>query len=594
MRCTLSAVAAACLSAIPLPAPAAEKAAPDSRNVRAGHVIPDENYCDQPYVVVTRDGNWLCTLTTGPFDESGPRQHVVAAISADHGRTWSGLIDIEPPGEVQSSWVVPLVTPGGRVYAFYNYNGDHVRQLPRAPHVATVLGWYVYKFSDDHGRTWSKERSRLPMRLTACDRANDWQGKVQMFWGIDKPNVVGPDAVFAFTKLGRHMLELGEGWVYRSDNVLTERDPAKLRWELLPEGDHGIRAPEFGSVQEEHNIVPLADGSLYCVYRTTLGHPCHAYSRDGGRAWEKPRPMTYAPGGRTIKHPRACPMVWRTAGGKFLFWFHNHGGRTYEGRNPAWIAGGVEREGRIHWSQPEILLYDGDPKVRMSYPDLIEQDGRYWVTETQKTVARVHEIDKTLLEGLWGQGQAKDVARDGLLVELGADELKTVEARLPRAPGLAEGAGLAIELWLRFETVAAGQVVLDSRAPDGRGLALTTAGQGALRIELSDGGEQAAWETDPGALRPGKLHHVVVNVDGGPKIITFVVDGVLCDGGAARPAGWTRFPSGLDDVSGTGALRVGASLKGRVELLRVYGRYLRTSEAVAHFHAGAQPSHFMR
>ncbi len=40
----------------------------------------------------------------------------------------------------------------------------------------------------------------------------------------------------------------------------------------------------------------------------------------------------------------------------------------------------------------------------MSYPDLIEQDGRYWITETQKTVARVHSVDPELLEGLWKQG----------------------------------------------------------------------------------------------------------------------------------------------------------------------------------------------
>jgi len=76
------------------------------------------------------------------------------------------------------------------------------------------------------------------------------------------------------------------------------------------------------------------------------------------------------------------------------------------------------KESSIHWSQPEIVLYDTDPKnclfdpktrmpgpgLGMSYPDLIEQDGRYWITETQKTVARVHSVDPELLEGLWKQG----------------------------------------------------------------------------------------------------------------------------------------------------------------------------------------------
>ena len=47
---------------------------------------------------------------------------------------------------------------------------------------------------------------------------------------------------------------------------------------------------------------------------------------------------------------------------------------------------------RIEWSQPEILLYDDDPYIRMSYPDLVEDGGKFYVTETQKNVGRVHEI----------------------------------------------------------------------------------------------------------------------------------------------------------------------------------------------------------
>ena len=75
-------------------------------------------------------------------------------------------------------------------------------------------------------------------------------------------------------------------------------------------------------------------------------------------------------------------------------------------------------------------------------------------------------------------------------------------------------------------------------------------------------------------------------VDAGPKIITFVVDGVLCDGGEARPCGWGRCQGELADVSGSGKLRVSPSLGGDLKGLRIYRRYLRTSEAVANYHAG--------
>ena len=72
---------------------------------------------------------------------------------------------------------------------------------------------------------------------------------------------------------------------------------------------------------------------------------------------------------------------------------------------PVWLCGGVEvdsDDGRvIRWSQPEIALYDDDSYVRMSYPDLVEDNGCYYLVETQKDKARVHQLDPALLEGLW-------------------------------------------------------------------------------------------------------------------------------------------------------------------------------------------------
>ena len=52
----------------------------DWRNVRTGYRIPDENYGDQPYVVVTKDGHGLCTLTTGPGREGQRGQHIGGAF----------------------------------------------------------------------------------------------------------------------------------------------------------------------------------------------------------------------------------------------------------------------------------------------------------------------------------------------------------------------------------------------------------------------------------------------------------------------------------------------------------------------------------
>ena len=556
-------------------------AAEDPRNVRFGNVIPDEGYCDQPYVVITKEGNWLCTLTTGPGRESKPGQHVVSTISTDKGKTWSELVDIEPSDGPAASWVVPLIVPSGRVYVFYNYNGDNINSLPGEGKftVDTLFGWYCYKYSDDGGRSWSAERYRLPMRVTACDRDNNWKGKVQIFWGIDKPSVVGDNVLFAFTKMGRYRFDDGEGWLFKSDNILAETDPTKLRWTLLPDGDYGIRAPEFGLTQEEHNIVPLAGNKLYCVYRTTTGYPCHSFSGDGGRTWTKPVHMTYEPKGRRIKTPRACPKLWRTADGRFLFWFHNNSGQGFKGRNPAWIIGGVERDGHIHWSQPEMLLYDPDVNTKMSYPDLIEQDGRYWVTETQKSIARVHEIDKGLLEGLWNQKSNKQRAGGNLLLEWRPGETGGAPV-LPRTIDLTQSGGITLDCWIQLDNLAAGQVLLAGQGANGKSVSLITVPGGAVRLQLSDGKTTAAWDCDPGLLQAGKLHHVVAIADAGPRIISFVVDGILCDGGQSRIQGWGRWEGILGTLLDAGELTVDPALKS----LRIYDRYLRTSEAIGNFH----------
>ena len=157
---------------------------------------------------------------------------------------------------------------------------------------------------------------------------------------------------------------------------------------------------------------------------------------------------------------------------------------------------------------------------------------------------------------------------------------------MPKSLDLRQGAGLSVDLWVRFKDLAPGQVLLDSRDAKGRGFCLATAHAGAVRLELNDGRASAAWECDAGVLKRGKLHHVVAVVDARCRIITFVVDGVLCDGGEARPAGWGRYKTPLGDVRGSGRLLVAPSLRGQWKHLRLYGRYHRTSEAVGNYHAG--------
>src|SRR6266542_3152919 len=89
---------------------------PDMRLITTGAIIPDEGYSDQPYIVKTADGAWLCVITTGPGQEGAGGQHVVTRRSTDQGKTWSEAVAVEPSDGPEASYAVLLATPNGRVY----------------------------------------------------------------------------------------------------------------------------------------------------------------------------------------------------------------------------------------------------------------------------------------------------------------------------------------------------------------------------------------------------------------------------------------------------------------------------------------------
>jgi hypothetical protein len=601
----------------------------DMRNITTGLEIPTITYSDQPYIVKTDDGAWLCCVTTGVGREGEPGQIVTTLRSTDQGRSWSEPVLVEPADGPEASWAVMLKIPGGRVFIFYIHNTDNLREIVADPGPwfpngtckrVDSLGYFVFKTSDDGGRTWSGARHAIPMREMDIDRKNPYGGKIRYFWNVGKPFIHAGAAFVSVHKVGgfgEGFFTRSEGVLLKSPNLLTEPDPEKIAWETLPDGEFGLGTPPGGGpIAEEQSYVTLSDGSFYAVYRSIDGHPVNAYSRDGGHTWTTPQYKQYA-NGRLMKHPRAANFAWKCENGRYLYWFHNHGGRfirehanrrtiAYEDRNPVWVSGGVEvdtPQGRvIQWSQPEILLYDDDPYIRMSYPDLIEEGGVYYFSETQKDKARTHMVDPALLEGLWDQfsGSPTQVVAAGLVLNLPKQDLAApLKTALPRLPDFlkrdAQRAdygtkdlrqGFSIDLWLRLDALDGGQVLLDNRTPEGKGFCVQTTAGGALEIVLNDGRTENRWDCDAGELHAGADQHVVIIVDGGPKLILFVVDGVLNDGGNARQFGWGRFNPHYRGPNGADVLQVGGSLKGQILALRVYNRALRVSEAVRNYRAG--------
>lgn len=620
-----SLILAAALAAAPALAAEAPKSdgagIPDPRHIANGREIPSRGYADQPYIVKTDDGAWLCVMTTGSGKEGDPGQTVVSMRSMDQGRNWDSIIPLEPVDGPEASYAVLLKVPNGRIYCFYNHNTDRVPEVKREDRGVykrvDSLGHYVFKYSDDGGRTWSAKRYEVPIREFECDKNNVYGGKLRFFWNVGRPLILGDAAIMVIHKvgaMGEGFFAQSEGAFFKSKNILTERDPEKISFETLPDGEVGLRTPVGGGrVAEEQSLVSLSDGSLYCVYRTIDGWPTGAYSADGGRTWTAPAYKTYAPGGRRVKHPRAANFAWNCSNGKFLYWFHNHGGRfigalgaagkdgrsPYDDRNPAWLMAGREVDTpqgrRIEWSQPEILLYDDDPYIRMSYPDLVEEDGVFYITETQKNIGRLHAIPGALVEGLFNQWDNAAVCTNGVVLNLPGGKPIPAEAAMPKLPALNARdnkrpdhgckdlrAGFSLDLWVQMDSLTAGQALLDSRDETGAGILVATTAEGTIGITLNDGRSECAWDCDRGAIRAGKPQHVVVTVDGGPKVITFVVDGILCDGGDERQFGWGRYSPNLRTPNGSPTLKIAPAVRG----LRLYNRALRTSEAVGNFRAG--------
>ena len=554
----------------------------DWRNAVLGKIIPTENYSDQPYVVKTDDGAWLCCVTTGSGNEGEYGQHVLTLRSTDQGNSWHDAVLVEPDCPYENSYAVMLKAPSGRIFIFYDHNSDNVREAQSSGGRRPVkrvdsLGHFVFKYSDDGGRSWSKRRFDIPLRRFECDLGNVYGGKLCFFWNVGRAFLHEGGAYVTLNKLGDARFEHSEGALLHSPDLLTVADPAQASWETLPDGDVGLRTPEGGGdIAEEHNVAVLSDGSFYDTYRTMDGLTVETVSRDRGHTWSVPRWMRRADG-RSMKNPRAANFVWRCSNGKYLYWFHNHGGRAfidrhtmYGDRNPAWVCPGVEvgefGERTIRWGAPELLLYHPDASKMMSYPDLVEEDGRFFFTETEKRIARVHEIPAAFLEKLWASldGDATPEA-EVVFSASGAGE----HAPVP-LPDLAAGAGFALEFSLADREPG---VLFDSRGIDGRGMVAEYTQERRIQLRVNDSRQEwlAASETVP------DLSRAAVVVDGGPGVVSFVADGVFLDGGEKMEYGWRRFNPATRNCRNDAPWRIGE----KIAEFRIWNSALLTCEAVS-------------
>jgi hypothetical protein len=286
--------------------------------------------------------------------------------------------------------------------------------------------------------------------------------------------------------------------------------------------------------------------------------------------------------------------------------FYNNG-RTdrmgYVGRRVYWLTVGEETPaGSIRWGQPELAMWwdgtgfedrpDWNPDWAIvdgpGYPDWVEfDDGGLAFVESNKLAVRYHEVDPRLLTFAGLQPELVGVPEEGRVLDVVRPE---GSIRAPVLIDLRTGGGFTLMVVvggypdgstlvsaLSSVTAALGEEPTDRRITKGYTIRFTP--EGEVELMVTDGfGRTLSHQTRIASrIWDGNEHVVAFVVDGGPKVVSVVVDERLDDGGD-HPQGWAFFPSGLGEVGGSDVeFAAGSGLR----RFLVYDRALLTTEAIA-------------
>ena len=632
-------------------------ASADPRDVvRAGLPVAGgfntSEYYNQPQSVQLSNGSWLLVLTNAGHSEGQVNQRVVSRLHQDPDLTnanlarWMPDVDIENNAFGPSAgWAVPLYAPAlDRIYAVYTFNAGNITTMPDGtPCRCQLVGGQFMRWSDDSGATWSRERLPVHVRVTSIDKQNPWNGTVLQGWTVSKPITLENGTVLMpFTKIGTYIQSHDRQWVLRSDNILTEPDPARVIWRTLPEGNggatQGCAAADGSDEAEEGGMLLLGGQDVLYIFRTSGGFVNECLSRDGGLTWT-PR-LAYYKTGRPLKNPRGPITARRLRNGTFLLLFFNNGWKGYSPasnntRNPYFLVAGRRVKNEtwvgVEWSQPEVALYGRGwddvapaPAINLAYPDIVEQraeeGGDIVIFEAHEVLPgqncreqhfeslggcglATHVVQPELIAGMTSQLTPHDLGgtRHAQITPAAVEWARALSPKstayasvvAPTFPNLnAAPGGMTIELWVSNNH--SDPVLLDCRRNASSGLVVrrSAAGDGSVELVMaslqnnSSGGgpiPTVTFSSDAGVLnRAGDgPTQVAVIVDGGPQLVSWVVDGEFGDGGDGRVFGYSFFRRVGNVNNAQRQCRVSSA----VIKLRMYTRYLRVAELVANFHA---------
>lgn len=318
---------------------------------------------NEHFLVFEGPDNHLMAVWTQSMKIPGPANRIVFSRSSDGGKTW------EPPTHVggpktaddptkMASWGFPMLSKTGRIYVLWTQNqGIPGCWIPM--HSGTMDGVY----SDDNGRTWSKQQN-IPMPKSPYD---DPEGKVPgewIVWQLPMRDLSGgyfvgyshwlhPDR--AYTKNVESWMQIESVVEFmRFENIDDNPEVKDIKVTYSGWGDKALRAPHYLypelSVAQEPSIVRLPDNRLFCIMRTNSGYIWYSLSSDDGKTWTNTRPLLRKDFGRPILQPVGCAPIYQLADGRYLLFHHNNRGDiktkpefTSEPRRPGFLALGEFR-----------------------------------------------------------------------------------------------------------------------------------------------------------------------------------------------------------------------------------------------------------
>lgn len=565
----------------------------DPRFINNGTEIPTAGgYADQPSIVVLSDGTFVCATTTGTGEEGAAGEYVSVMRSTDGGKTWSDGTPVEDL-EWESAYAVLVADRFDRIYCLYNYNLDHYKKGEFESHRFDMGGTYCLKYSDDKGLSWS-ERIIVDVGVTDLDTRYPFYPKAgggkqyRFMWNVARPFIDGDDLYIMVGKpflgvRGQYNFETSRGVLLVARGIV--KDP-HTPFITLPEGAKELLPRPGDRITEEHCCVKLSDGTLFCTSRTEKGYPLVFVSHDDGKSFTDGFIPKHV-GGLPVKQPRAANFLWKLKSGKYLYWFHNVGNMGYDFRNPAWCAPAFEIDTEcgkeLIYGQPEILFYHTGDRLSISYPDLVEYEGKLLITETQKFIARIHTVGERLQNALLNQDTVCARLEGIPMAELKEKGIpKQIYSNKNHADReewkeIVENGGIT---WIFEGTFKPGDSVISAYGRQRGGFKVNVNSDGTLYCFAS--GEAANFTLESSInVCDGKKHHIAWITDTAACISYLVIDGIFDNGGNVSECGWCHVPRQLSFISPVNSVSFSES----IDDVRLIPSSILTADAIGDWRA---------